>query len=80
MLCAASRGHAIFLVSLVQRDSQTFRTSESQLYLVDLAGSEKVSKTEVRGTQLREASHINRSLLALVRPLVGARARLTPTA
>lgn len=34
----------------------------SKLNLVDLAGSERVRKTQVDGTILREAQHINLSL------------------
>ena len=33
-----------------------------QIVLVDLAGSERLAKTGSRGTALREARHINRSL------------------
>jgi kinesin family protein C2/C3 len=36
-----------------------------RLYLVDLAGSERVNKSGVKGKQLIEAKHINRSLSAL---------------
>ena len=37
----------------------------SKLALVDLAGSERVAYSEVEGRRLREATHVNRSLLAL---------------
>lgn len=37
----------------------------SRLSLVDLAGSERVAKSEVQGKAFREATHVNRSLLAL---------------
>lgn len=35
------------------------------LYLVDLAGSERVKKSAVEGDELKEATHINKSLSAL---------------
>uniref|UniRef100_A0A2C9KV65 Kinesin motor domain-containing protein n=1 Tax=Biomphalaria glabrata TaxID=6526 RepID=A0A2C9KV65_BIOGL len=36
-----------------------------RLNLVDLAGSERTSKTQVEGTRLQEAKHINKSLSCL---------------
>merc|ERR1712046_275269 len=39
----------------------------AQMYLVDLAGSECVSKSGCQGLRLKEAGHINRSLLTLGR-------------
>merc|ERR1711935_1107685 len=39
--------------------------NKGTLFLVDLAGSERVKKSEVDGDNLKEASHINKSLSAL---------------
>ena len=45
----------------LQRSNET----SGKLYLVDLAGSERVAKSGVKGTAMREAQNINRSLSAL---------------
>ena len=52
-----------FLSSLHTGQGGLWRTSK--LALVDLAGSERVAYSEVEGRRLREATHVNRSLLAL---------------
>jgi len=39
----SSRSHAIFMMTISQRDMVTLSQKTSRLYLVDLAGSEKVS-------------------------------------
>lgn len=73
---ASSRSHAVFQVKLVKRrrltvnvqglnGSQRLECTRAQLNVVDLAGSERVKKSGVEGVQLREATAINRSLLAL---------------
>jgi len=59
----SSRSHAIFIATLIQKQSS--RESIFQLYLVDLAGSEKQKKSMATGLRLRESQAINRSLLAL---------------
>ncbi|KAL0239552.1 hypothetical protein GEMRC1_009660 [Eukaryota sp. GEM-RC1] len=64
----SSRSHAIFRIILESKDN--LKDSDgavriSHLNLVDLAGSERASQTGAKGTQLREASNINKSLLYL---------------
>eukprot|EP00698_Gefionella_okellyi_P018803 TRINITY_DN567_c0_g1_i4.p1 TRINITY_DN567_c0_g1~~TRINITY_DN567_c0_g1_i4.p1 ORF type:complete len:434 (+),score=85.02 TRINITY_DN567_c0_g1_i4:72-1373(+) len=61
----SSRSHAIFFLTLQQKDTLKNMEKVSQLYLVDLAGSEKVSKTKAEGLRLAEAGNINKALLAL---------------
>jgi hypothetical protein len=41
------------------------RWRTSRLSLIDLAGSERVAQSQVEGREFREATHVNRSLLAL---------------
>ncbi|KAL0244895.1 hypothetical protein GEMRC1_008977 [Eukaryota sp. GEM-RC1] len=64
----SSRSHSIFRIILESSDN--FEDSDgavriSYLNLVDLAGSERACQTGANGTQLREASNINKSLLTL---------------
>lgn len=40
----SSRSHSIFLLTLIQKNTETETTKLSKLYFVDLAGSEKVNK------------------------------------
>mmetsp|Transcript_45646 Transcript_45646/g.141088 ORF Transcript_45646/g.141088 Transcript_45646/m.141088 type:complete len:865 (+) Transcript_45646:122-2716(+) len=76
---ASSRSHAVFQVRIMRRPrGPTEGTSGEQaagapvrvacthgkLSVVDLAGSERVKKSGVEGLQLREATAINKSLLA----------------
>lgn len=60
----SSRSHAVFIATVLNQVDPAKQTC-AQLYLVDLAGSERIAKTGVQGTQLVEASNINRSLLAI---------------
>jgi len=55
----------VFLISIVQENSETHKKIHGKLYLVDLAGSERVEKTNAKGLTLDEAKAINVSLLAL---------------
>ena len=55
----------MFLISIVQENSETHKKIHGKLYLVDLAGSERVEKTNAKGLTLDEAKAINVSLLAL---------------
>ncbi|KAG1689906.1 Kinesin-like protein KIF23 [Nymphon striatum] len=72
--CESSRSHSIFNIRLVQAPLDTFGSdvlqdkSEiciSQLSLVDLAGSERTARTQNTGSRLKEASSINKTLMAL---------------
>lgn len=67
---SSSRSHAVFTIRLVRVDSLTAGDEHSvacvsQLSLVDMAGSERTNKANTEGTRLREAGHINTSLLVL---------------
>jgi len=59
---ASSRSHAIFQIK-VTRQSDTCTCA--RLSIVDLAGSERIKKSGVEGAHLKEATAINKSLLAL---------------
>ena len=70
----SSRSHSLLIVTVATRilneiDSNMEESvrdeTNGKLYLVDLAGSERIGKSGVKGTQLREAQNINRSLSAL---------------
>jgi kinesin family protein 5 len=61
---ASSRSHAIFQIRLTRwSNSQT--STCARLSVVDLAGSERVKKSGVEGSHFKEATTINKSLLAL---------------
>ena len=61
----SSRSHAVFLLTVQQKNCTTGTLKTGKLYLVDLAGSEKVRKTGATGSRLEEAKKINQSLSAL---------------
>eukprot|EP01084_Bolivina_argentea_P227690 384573_1 len=61
----SSRSHAIFMLQLDARNTETGSSKASKLMLVDLAGSEKVKKTQATGQTLKEAKQINKSLMVL---------------
>lgn len=71
---ASSRSHAIFQIRITKRQRATTASAEgaaqkmacthSRLSVVDLAGSERVKRSGVEGAQFREATAINKSLLA----------------
>ena len=65
MNAESSRSHSIFLITIIQRNTETGAQKTGNLYLVDLAGSEKVGKTGASGQTLEEAKKINKSLSAL---------------
>jgi kinesin family protein 5 len=65
MNAESSRSHAIFTISVGQKNMATNNVRTGKLSLVDLAGSEKVNKTGVVGQSLEEAKKINQSLSAL---------------
>ncbi|XP_063791665.1 chromosome-associated kinesin KIF4-like [Pseudophryne corroboree] len=62
----SSRSHAIFTISIEQRNEQEKNNSfRSKFHLVDLAGSERQKKTKAEGDRLKEGISINRGLLCL---------------
>eukprot|EP00931_Biecheleriopsis_adriatica_P073541 TRINITY_DN47802_c0_g1_i1.p1 TRINITY_DN47802_c0_g1~~TRINITY_DN47802_c0_g1_i1.p1 ORF type:complete len:1007 (+),score=355.86 TRINITY_DN47802_c0_g1_i1:41-3061(+) len=70
---ASSRSHAVFQLRISKRQraseaasgtSQRVQCTIARLNVVDLAGSERVKKSGVEGMQFKEATNINRSLLA----------------
>jgi len=65
MNAVSSRSHSIFLVTVLQKNTETDTSKMGKLYSCDLAGSEKIGKTEVTGQNLEEAKMINKSLSAL---------------
>ena len=65
MNAVSSRSHSIFLVTVLQRNTETDASKMGKLYCCDLAGSEKIQKTEATGQTLEEAKMINKSLSAL---------------
>ena len=60
----SSRSHMVLTVEIKSGIVGEEPTSGT-LYLVDLAGSERVRKSAVEGQELKEATHINKSLSAL---------------
>ncbi|KCV73073.1 hypothetical protein H696_00619 [Fonticula alba] len=65
MNAESSRSHAIFSLTITQRNTTTQSSKVGRLYLVDLAGSEAVNKTGAAGQLLQEAKTINKSLTML---------------
>lgn len=65
MNAESSRSHSIFVITIVQRNTETGTQKTGSLFLVDLAGSEKIGKTGATGQTLEEAKKINKSLSAL---------------
>ncbi|XP_023700548.1 kinesin family member 4 [Paramormyrops kingsleyae] len=66
MNAASSRSHAIFTITLEQRQGgDKSEAVVSKLHLVDLAGSERQKKTKAEGDRLKEGISINRGLLSL---------------
>lgn len=61
----SSRSHALFNVTVSQKNLDSGIIKNGKLALVDLAGSEKVAKTGATGQTLEEAKKINKSLSAL---------------
>jgi len=59
---ASSRSHSIFTITIEARPTSTETFFTSKMHLVDLAGSERISKSQVEGSVLNEAKHINLSL------------------
>jgi hypothetical protein len=65
MNAESSRSHSIFVITIIQRNTETGTQKTGSMYLVDLAGSEKIGKTGATGQTLEEAKKINKSLSAL---------------
>nr|AAF14525.1 kinesin-like protein Klp3 [Schizosaccharomyces pombe] len=65
MNAQSSRSHSIFVLEVVQTDTESGETRRGRLFLVDLAGSESVGKSGAVGQTLEEAKKINRSLSTL---------------
>lgn len=61
----SSRSHCVFTVAFEGKQRNSEVGFVSKLHLVDLAGSERISKTQVEGSTLNEAKHINLSLTYL---------------
>ncbi|KAI8917458.1 armadillo-type protein [Entophlyctis helioformis] len=68
----SSRSHCIFTLHVESRSrvESSEKVMVSKLNLVDLAGSERLSKTETKGTSLKEAMYINRSLTFLEQVII----------
>jgi hypothetical protein len=62
---ASSRSHAVLVITVDARDTQSGVAKSSRLSLVDLAGSEQVARTGAEGHVLEEAKQINKSLFTL---------------
>ena len=58
----SSRSHCVFTILIEGKNKLNEEGFLSKLNLVDLAGSERISKTQVEGSLLNEAKHINLSL------------------
>ena len=65
MNVGSSRSHAVFTLTVNQKDTRNGVVKSGKLVLVDLAGSEMVRKSNASGQQLEEAKTINKSLSAL---------------
>uniref|UniRef100_A0A8D2N0F2 Kinesin family member 27 n=1 Tax=Zonotrichia albicollis TaxID=44394 RepID=A0A8D2N0F2_ZONAL len=66
----SSRSHAIFTISIHQKQSAEYQNAaqdsiSSKFHFVDLAGSERVAKTGNTGERFKESVQINSGLLAL---------------
>lgn len=83
---ASSRSHAVFQMRITRRQRATavgagssavrMACTHARLSVVDLSGSERVKRSGVEGTQFKEATCINKSLLAfgnVVSALAGKR-------
>ncbi|KAJ4955678.1 hypothetical protein NE237_012461 [Protea cynaroides] len=61
----SSRSHSCVTVHVQGKNLTSGAVLRGSMHLVDLAGSERVDKSEVTGSNLKEAVHINKSLSAL---------------
>jgi hypothetical protein len=60
----SSRSHLITIVEVTVEETDG-TVVKGKLFLVDLAGSERIAKSGAKGTVLKEAQYINKSLSAL---------------
>jgi kinesin family protein 6/9 len=67
---SSSRSHAIFTITIEGKHVNSDTYFVSKLHLVDLAGSERISKSNVEGSTLTEAKHINLSLTYLEQVII----------
>ncbi|CAN7985988.1 unnamed protein product, partial [Ixodes hexagonus] len=65
MNARSSRSHAIFTVTVEQKERGGDDAMTSKFHLVDLAGSERANKTKAVGERFREGVQINKGLLSL---------------
>ena len=66
MNAVSSRSHSIFLVTVLQRNTETDASKMGKLYCCDLAGSEKLNKQEeLEAGHMSELKNINLSLTTL---------------
>jgi hypothetical protein len=61
----SSRSHLITQVDVTIEESQGANEVKGRLFLVDLAGSERLAKSGAKGSVLKEAQYINKSLSSL---------------
>ena len=61
----SSRSHAIFTITLEQKELKGSELKKAKFHLVDLAGSENVKKTGAQGKCFKEGCNINKDLLVL---------------
>ena len=68
----SSRSHTVFSFYMTARSRGEMNKLgiAAKLHLVDLAGSERISKTNVEGQMVKEATHINKSLSFLEQVVV----------
>ena len=71
----SSRSHCIFTISIEGTSMVNEFGFIAKLHLVDLAGSERIGKTQVEGSLLNEAKHINLSLTYLEQVIIALQER-----
>lgn len=77
----SSRSHSVFILNVEQTDLTTQTRKSSKVFLVDLAGSEQVSRSQVDGLELKQATYVNKSLTTLslvIRSLTTKEAKHVP--
>lgn len=74
---SSSRSHCIFTITLEGRAKNSDQIVFAKLHLVDLAGSERISKSNIEGSTLLEAKHINLSLTYLEQVIIALHEKTT---